>query len=73
MEGYALLVDMMYGLLLGTVTRLKPTVNRVLITPPSVPTTTCVACVLCVCPQVGCSEIVSRVVEDLKDEAEPYR
>lgn len=23
--------------------------------------------------QVGCSEIVSRVVEDLKDEAEPYR
>jgi splicing factor 3B subunit 1 len=23
--------------------------------------------------KVGCSEIVSRVVEDLKDESEPYR
>lgn len=23
--------------------------------------------------QVGCSEIVGRVVEDLKDESEPYR
>jgi hypothetical protein len=23
--------------------------------------------------QTGCSDIVSRVVEDLKDEAEPYR
>ena len=24
-------------------------------------------------PQVGCSEIVGRIVEDLKDESEPYR
>jgi hypothetical protein len=23
--------------------------------------------------QVGCSEIVARIVEDLKDESEPYR
>lgn len=23
--------------------------------------------------QVGCSEIVGRIVEDLKDESEPYR
>ena len=23
--------------------------------------------------QVGCSEVVRRVVEDLKDESEPYR
>ncbi len=28
---------------------------------------------MCVPPQVGCSDIVSRVVEDLKDESEPYR
>ncbi len=27
----------------------------------------------CLCLQVGCSEIVSRIVEDLKDESEPYR
>ena len=24
-------------------------------------------------PQVGCAEVVARVVEDLKDESEPYR
>lgn len=24
-------------------------------------------------PQVGCAEIVGRIVEDLKDESEPYR
>lgn len=28
---------------------------------------------LCSLLQTGCSDIVSRVVEDLKDEAEPYR
>jgi splicing factor 3B subunit 1 len=26
-----------------------------------------------VASKVGCSEIVGRVVEDLKDESEPYR
>lgn len=30
-------------------------------------------CLTFCCLQAGCSEIVGRIVEDLKDEAEPYR
>jgi hypothetical protein len=48
---------------LRTVERLLTTAPR-----PSLPLLPC-----CWLLQVGSSEIVSRVVEDLKDEAEPYR
>ncbi len=40
----------------------------------------CVCCIVCVCAtphglsaQVGGAEIIARVVDDLKDESEPYR